>query len=165
MAKIANETPQTLGFYISATRYFEKKTPRFPNISNILELIAELVVDNSSQVVMDSEKEKLKKKNKCMIKKTKRFNKLCVALILATESAGSSLLLCLLSGLATESSLLLCSIPALVSRLKSPTLPLPCFIPALVAIGSVALLLPSVVPASVFCLDLPLFYWLVLYPL
>lgn len=60
---------------------------RSTNITNVPEFVAGPVVDNSDWVVIDSEKEKLIKKNKCAIKKKEQLTKIC-----ASASVGSLLL-------------------------------------------------------------------------
>lgn len=75
MNAIADEIFQTLGFYISATRYLEKKSLHFTDITD-LELTTKLVMfGNLGQVVTDSKEEVVKKKNKYTAKRKQRLAK------------------------------------------------------------------------------------------
>ena len=60
---IANETLQALGFHISAIRYLKERSPYFTDITDLQLTVKPAIVDNSGQVVMDSEEEVVKKKN------------------------------------------------------------------------------------------------------
>lgn len=115
---IENETPQALGFYISATRYLEEGSSCFTDITDLELTTKPAMVDNLSQVVTDSEEEVVKKKNKRMAKRKKWLVKL------------STLIKSLLSS-CPESSLFLLSysvptpVPVLMPALVPTPLPAP----------------------------------------
>ena len=74
---IADKSFQALGFHISAIGYLKEGFSHFTNVTD-LELTTELaMVDNFGQIVTDSEKELLNKKNKYAVKRKERDMRRC----------------------------------------------------------------------------------------
>ena len=63
---IAKKTLQALGFHISIIGHLEKKFLYFTNITNLKLFIKQAMVDILGQVVINFEKNIVKKKNKCV---------------------------------------------------------------------------------------------------
>lgn len=145
---MADETLRALGIRISATGYLEEESPRFTDITE-LELTAKpAVMDNPGQIVMDSEEEMVKKKNKCVAKRKERLVKLCAFVrSLLFPYPKSSLFSSLCSMPAPMPAIISAPMPAVVpapvfasvlasfSRLGSPVLLLSGHLSALVAVS------------------------------
>ena len=139
MDDIADKTLQAHGFYISATGYLEKGSPRFIDVIDLMLNAKLTVMENPGLVITDSEEELIKKKNKRTVKRKERLAKLCVPIKPP-------------SSLCPESSPLLS--PCFVPVPKFALVPIP--MPAPISrFGFPAILLSCHVPVPVFCPDSP----------
>ena len=140
MDNIKNKTLQALGFYISITRYLEEKSPYFTDITDLKLTAKPAVIDNLSQVVTDSKKEVVKKKNECMAKRKEQLVKL------------SAFVKFLLSSCPESSFFLLpCSLPVPLTALM-PALVLTPLLAPVSYLRSLTVLLSGCLPAlAVFC--------------
>ena len=134
---IADKTLQALGFHIFATRYLEKRSLCFTDVTDLKLNIEPAIIDNPGQVVTDSGEDVVKKKNKRAAKKKEWLAKLRapVRSPLSSRLESSS---CLLPRFMRTPVPALVPTPvpalgpALVPALMSA--PMPAFVPALVPV-------------------------------
>ena len=146
---IADKTLQALGFHISATGYLQKRFSYFINVTNLEFTIEPAVVNNSAQVVRDSEEEVVKKKNKRATKRKERLAKLHTSIRFSLSSRPESSLFLLPHSVSVP-------VPTLVPALV-PTL-IPTFVPASLShFRSFVILLSGHMPApaTVSCCGIP----------